>query len=83
MNRAQEPRLRGGSSVAGALYAPAGLVSERTGAFSRICLVRLTRMDFSSARAEAGSPSQIPKLYQLAASASKISPTAATSPSRL
>jgi len=28
MNRAQEPRLRGGSSVAGALYATAGLVSE-------------------------------------------------------
>jgi hypothetical protein len=26
MNRAQEPRLRGGSFVAGALYAPAGAV---------------------------------------------------------
>ena len=49
MNRAQEPRLRGGSSVAGVLHTPAGLVSERTGAFSRTCLVKLTRMEYTPA----------------------------------
>jgi len=51
MNRAQEPRLRGGSSVAVALYATAGLVSEHVRFLgARLCL-KLTRMDCGPAGA--------------------------------
>ena len=42
MNRAQEPRLRGGGSVAGVLHTPAGVVGECAGVFSQACLVKLT-----------------------------------------
>ncbi len=44
INRAQEPRSRGGGSVAGALYAPAGLAGEHTWRFAQIAYLRLTRM---------------------------------------
>ena len=41
MNRAQEPRLRGGSSVAVALHATAGLASNRFSAGCRLSLMRM------------------------------------------
>ncbi len=44
MNRAQEPRSRGGSSVAGALYAPAGLAGEHVWRFSWAACLGLTRI---------------------------------------
>ena len=41
MNRAQEPRLRGGSSVAVALHATAGWTSNRFSADCRLSLMRM------------------------------------------